>query len=123
MVRHAESMLDRPRAIPTRLHSTGLIEPEILPMSEMDIIPMSDTEITRCLEPITNLAQFNPSNHCAISIRAENLRSGAEAVLALWEHAHSLPGSRFECPADVIVGGHRNMEPICFLDIRTDFQM
>lgn len=122
MDRHAESMLDERRAVRAHLPSM-VIEPEIMLVPEVDAEPMSDAEITKCMKPITCLAQFNPANHCAISIRANNLRSGAEAVLALLEYAHSPPGSRFACPADVAVGGHLNMQPICFLDIRTDFQM
>lgn len=112
---HAESMMDAPRATRLSSPSLELIEPEIMPMSDMDI--------TSCMSAITDLALLNPANHCTVSIRAKTLRSGAEAVLALLAYAHSPPGSQFECPADVTVEGHQNIEPICFLDVRTDFHM
>lgn len=105
---HAESMHRRSPSI-------EIVEP--------DILPMSDADITRCMNPITRPAKFNPASLCRVSFEADTLRSGAEAVLALLHYAHSPPGSLLSSPTGVRFDRYPDLQPICFLDVRTTFHM
>lgn len=88
-----------------------------------DILPMSDADISRCMNPITRPAKFNPANPSRVSFEADTLRSGAEAVIALLHYSHSPPGSLLNGPSGVRFDDYLNLQPICFLDVRTTFHM
>lgn len=90
---------------------------------EPDILPTADVDITLCMAPITGPAKFNLANPCIVSFQADTLRSGAEAVIALLQYAHSPAGTPIECPMGVEFLDYQGIQPICFLDVRSSFHM
>lgn len=92
-------------------------------VAEPDILPATDVDTTLWMAPITRPARFNPANPCLVSFNADTFRSGAEALIALLQYAHSPPGTLIECPPGVTFQDYDGIQPICFLDVRSSFHM
>ena len=84
---------------------------------------MSDHDLEKWLSPITGGNARFRAGVVTVYIHAENLRSGALAVIALLQHTHSQEGEGFELPVGVSDCHSEGIEPVSFIDQRTTIMM
>lgn len=85
---------------------------------------MPDAQMAKCMKPITMSSNFNGANPCTITITAPTFHQAARAVIDILQHGNSsLPDELFESPPGVTVSDITQCEPVCFLDVRTSYEV
>ncbi|KAF7964887.1 hypothetical protein HWV62_1933, partial [Athelia sp. TMB] len=113
-VRAADRLASVPRI---RSPSVEIYDPDPM-LQPLSVI--SDRDLARWLSPVTGGDARFRSNVATVHIEADDLRSGARAVIAVLQHTHTDVGQTFELPDGVTQCYAEGIEPVSFIDQRTN---